>query len=207
VIDDREKNYHEWQALWPAVVFARGPGKTTSRVLPFFSVASNTNLESESYMWPVYHHSRIKADPLDRQRTQILFFLFSHVVDRSTETGVWRRRIDLWPLFTHKRDLKGNTRLQILAPIEPVLPENTSIEREYAPVWSLWRSERNAENGATSQSLLWNLYRRQTTRSSSRVSAFFGLYQSRRDAAGQDLKVFFIPFKKHPRFADYVVPQ
>ncbi len=34
-VDDREKKYREWDAPWPLIVFARGEGKTTTRIWPF----------------------------------------------------------------------------------------------------------------------------------------------------------------------------
>ena len=42
-VDDREKKYREWDAPWPLIVFARGEGKTTARVWPFFSQAHNAD--------------------------------------------------------------------------------------------------------------------------------------------------------------------
>ena len=64
-IDEREKKYHEWQAPWPFVIFARGEGKTTSRVLPLFSRSHNDTMESDSYLWPLYRPHGMHADPLD----------------------------------------------------------------------------------------------------------------------------------------------
>ncbi len=201
-IDDREKRYREWQAPWPLVEFARGQGKHTSRVWPFYSHAYNSTLVNNFYLWPVYKYSRIHADPLDREHTRILFFLYSDLTSRSTESGASSRRADLWPLFTWRRDSDGNRRLQVLAVIEPFLPENPSIEHEYAPVYSLWRSEKNPKTGAASQSLLWNLYRRQTTSNSRTVSACFGLYQHEVSPAGKRLRLFYIPFGAKPSSRD-----
>jgi hypothetical protein len=198
-IDEREKKYREWEAPWPLVEFARGQGKHTSRVWPFFSHSWNSNLVDKFYLWPAYKYNRTHADPLDSERTRILFFLYSDLTAKSTETGAWRRRVDLWPLFSQHRDLDGNRRLQVLAVLESFLPENPSIEREYAPLYSLWRSEANPKTGAASQSLLWNLYRRQTTPNSRTVSALFGLYQHQVSPAGNRLRLFYIPIRAGPR--------
>jgi hypothetical protein len=195
-VDDREKKYREWDAPWPLVEMAHGEGKTTTRVWPFYSHASTTNRENDFYLWPVYRHVHIHAAPLERQRTRILFFLYSDSADKSTETGQSRCRVDLWPLFTHRRDLNGNSRLQVLAVIEPFVPENPNIEREYAPVYSFWRSEKNPQTGATSQSLLWNLYRRETAPDHKKVSLLFGLYRHQSDARGTRTRLFYIPLGK-----------
>ncbi len=200
-IDDRGKKYREWEGPWPSVVVARGEGKTTTRVWPLFGLAHSDILESNFYLWPVYRYNRAHSDPLDRERTRILFFLYSEISVKNTETGRAHHRTDFWPLFTHRRDFNGNRRLQILAPIEPILPGSKSVERNWSPLWSLWRSENNPTNSASSQSLLWNLYRRETTATTRKCSLLFGLFQYSSDAeapARRDLRLFYISFGKRP---------
>ena len=189
-IDEREKKYREWEAPWPFIVVARGEGKTTTRFWPLFSRAHNETLESDFYLWPIYKYNRQHAAPSDRERTRILFFLFSHITEKNEETGDAMHRTDFWPLFTARRDLNGNQRLQILSLLEPILPNNKSIERDWSPLWSLWRSEKNAQTGATSQSLLWNLYRRDATPESKKCSLLFGLFQYQSNAEGKHWRLF-----------------
>lgn len=182
--DDRGRKYKEWGLPWPLVVFARGEGKTANRIWPLFSRAYNDTQESRFYLWPLYKSNAITSDPLDRKKTRIMFFLYQALRQRDTGTGerMWRR--DFWPLFTARRDWSGNERLQILAPLEPLLSSSDSIERNYSPIWSVWRAEKNPAKGAASQSLLWNLYRRDSSDSGRKVSLFFGLVQYESDAAG-----------------------
>ncbi len=161
ITDDRLRKYQEVDLPWPFVVFAWGEGKTTRRVWPLFSQARSAQLESDSYLWPVYTYKRMRGETLDRDRTRSFYFLFSHTREKNLETGARKTRTDLWPLFTHQKGFAGQTRLQILALLEPLLPTNKSIERNYSPLWSLWRSEHHPQTGASSQSFLWNLYRRQ----------------------------------------------
>lgn len=177
ITDDREKKFHEVGAPWPLVDFARGEGKTTSRIWPLFSRAHSATLESDFYLWPVYKLNRITAEPLFRERIRILFFLYSDVTEKNTQTGAARRRTDLWPLFTAHRDFNGQERMQILTILEPLLPNNKSIERNYSPLWALWRSEKDPARGRSSQSLLWNLYRQETDATGKKVSLFFGLFR------------------------------
>ncbi len=194
-IDDREKQYREWQGPWPFVIFARGEGKTTSRVWPLFSQSHNADLESASYLWPIYTFRRIH-----RQRTRIALYLYENTVEKNTTTGVDKRRVDAWPFFTYQRDFNGNKRLQILAPVEPAVPDNRGIERNWSPLWSLWISESNPQSGASSQSFLWNLYRHETAPASKKCSLLFGLFQYHSDSEMKRLRLFYIPvFKTHPR--------
>jgi hypothetical protein len=193
VTDDRAKKYREVGAPWPLVVFRRGETANTSRVWPFYSHATNEFLESDFYLWPLYKYNRVHSDPLDRDRTRILFYLYSDTIERNTETGTFLRRRDCWPLFTHRQDWNGNERLQILALLEPILPNNKSIERNYSPLWSVWRAEKNARTGAQSQSLLWNLYRRETGTNISKTSVLFGLVQHSSTTNGNRWRLFYWP--------------
>jgi hypothetical protein len=189
-IEDRGRGYREIGAPWPLLVFRRGEHAHTTRVWPFFSHATNRTLQSTWYAWPIYRYNRLTAAPLDRERTRILLFLYSDIVERNTEAGTQRTRRELWPLFVHRRDWEGNERLQILALLEPLLPQSDSIERNYSPLWSLWRDERNAKTGARHQSLLWNLYQRHAGPLGITNSALFGLVQH---SSEHGWRVFFLP--------------
>jgi hypothetical protein len=196
ITDDREKKYHEVGFPWPIIDFARGEGKHTSRVWPIYSRASNTNMQSSFYLWPAYKFNRFHNDVLDRSRTRLMLFIYSDIIEKNVQTGDFARRTDFWPLFTKKRDLNGNERLQVLSFLEPYLPNSKSIERNYSQLWALWRSEKNAKTGARSQSLLWNLYRRDVTPDSKKTSAFFGLFQRQSNTNGVSWRLFYIPFGK-----------
>jgi hypothetical protein len=195
-VDDREKKYHEWDAPWPLVVFARGEGKHTSRVWPFYSHATNATLESDFWLWPIYKYNRVHSAPLDSRRTRICFFLYSDLAEKNTETEAVRRRVEFWPFFAHRRDFNGNSRLQIAAVLEPFFPGNKNIERDYSPLWSFWRSETNPRAGASSQSLLWNLYRHDTTPDTKKCSLLFGLFQYQSSTEGKRMRLFYIPLNR-----------
>jgi hypothetical protein len=161
-------------------------------VWPFYSRSHGQYLEDNWYLWPVYKYNRVNAPPLDRKRTRILFFLYSDIIEKNTETGAALRRTDFLPLFTHRRDFNGNERLQILSILEPIFPTSKSIERDYSPLWALWRSERSPRTGAASQSLLWNLYRREVTPTAKKISLLFGLFQYQSGAEGGRWRVCYI---------------
>jgi hypothetical protein len=192
--EDREHNYREWALPWPIIGFARGQGKTLNRVWPLFSQGKTPTLESDFYLWPLYKYTHLQSAPLDRERTRILFFLYSDLAERNTAAGTTMRRTDLWPFFTARRDHNGHQRLQLFAPVEPLLPANPGIEHNYTPLWSIWRSESNAKTGAASQSFLWNLYRRDTTPASRKCSLLFGLFRYQSGPEGKRWRVLFVPF-------------
>lgn len=191
---DREKKYVETGAPWPFIVFTHGEGKQTQRVFPFYSHSSNGILTSDFYLWPIYKYNRAKADPLDRERTRILFFLYSARSEKNTETGKARTRKDLFPLFTSARDFNGDSHFQVLSILEPFLPMSKSIERNYSPVWALWRTEKTGE--MRSQSLLWNLYHREKGPDHKKLSLLFGLFQYQSGADGRRWRLFYVPVGK-----------
>lgn len=196
-IDNRGKDYREWQMPWPIVIFARGEGKTTSRVFPLFQRSHNDTLESDFFLWPVYTYKRTHSDPLDLRRTRVVFYLYSNVKEKNTKTGEYKRRLDMWPFFTWHRDFNGNSRLQILAPLEPLVPYNRGVERNWSPLWSLWRAENNPRKDASSHSLLWNLYRDEQAPEHKKISLLFGLFQYQCDRGEQRTKLCYLTvFKK-----------
>jgi hypothetical protein len=81
----------------------------------------------------------------------------------------------------------------LLALLEPLLPASPSIERNWSPLWALWRSEKNARTGAASQSLLWNVYRLDKTPQSKKCSLLFGLIQYQSDSTGGRWRLFYVP--------------
>jgi len=197
-IDDREKRYHEWEVPWPFVIVTRGEGKTITRVFPLFSRAHDDTQESDFYLWPIYRYNRLQAGVLDRQRTRILFYWFGNVTEKNTDTGAVRHRVAWLPLFTWQREFNGNERLQILAPLEPVFPNNRGLERNWSPLWSVWRSESSPKAGAASQTLLWNFYRFETTPTAKKCSLLLGLFQYQSDSEIKRWRLLYIPvFKWH----------
>jgi hypothetical protein len=196
-IDDREKNYVEHDVLWPFVVRARG-SKTVTRYFPFYSRAHNLNLESDFYAWPIYKFNRLESAPLERRRTRIFLFLYSDTVERNTQSGEFKRRVDFWPFYTFHRDLNGDRRLEAMALVEPLFPNNRSVTREYSQVWAFWRTEHNARTGDATQSLLWNLYRRETNARAKKFSLLFGLLQYQSTTRGASWRVAYCNFGKKP---------
>lgn len=202
ITDDRARHYHEVGAPWPFIVFANGEGKTTRRVWPFFSHSENEVLESAFLLWPIWKYNAIHAETLDRRRKRILFYLYSDTIEENRNTGEFKRRMDFWPLFTRKKEMDGRTRLQILALLEPIMPNVDSIERNYSPLWSIWLSENNPRTGASSRSFLWNLYRREAAPKTKKVSLLFGLFQYQSDAKRSRVRLFYIPISNRKTQAE-----
>lgn len=190
-LDNREKNYREWQMPWPLVIFARGD-KTTDRVFPLFSQSRNATQESDSYLWPLWQYHWFHSGGLDQRRTQVLFYLFSRLDEKNLETGRQKIRIEIWPLLEWHLGMHGEKRLQIPALAEPFTPDNRGVVRNWSPLWALWRAEDNPQTGAASRSFLWNFYRRESAPAHKKVSLMFGLFQYQCDGGETRTQWFYL---------------
>jgi hypothetical protein len=197
-IDERKRNYHEWQGPWPLVIFAWGEGKHTDRVWPIFSQSHDAKQESDSYLWPLYQYRAFHTDLLETKRNKVLFYIYESTVEHNRRTGTYKKRLDMWPFFEWHKDIYGSTQLQVFAPVEPALNEQRGIERNWSPLWTVWRAQNNATNGCQSRSLLWNLYRSDTTPTSKKSSLLLGLFQYMHDGGTDRLRMFYgLNFNMH----------
>ena len=81
----------------------------------------------------------------------------------------------------------------MLSLFEPFFPGTESVSRNYNPLCALWRFERSPGRGADSQSLLWNLYRRDVAPHTKKISLLFGLFQYQSSPDGAKWRMFYIP--------------
>lgn len=192
--EDRGIGYRQTAFLWPVFICARGPGKHQDRFWPFYGHSRYEELTSRFYFWPLFAQRRISRGPYEKEVDQGALVVFNRTHERNADTGKTQSRIGLWPLFLWKKDWEGLESFQCLAPLSALMPKNASIARTYAPFFALWRTEKNAQTGASSQSFLWNLYRGERTPTTKKNSLLFGLFQYQSGPAGKRVKVFFIPF-------------
>ncbi len=192
--ENREQHFVEWGLFFPFIGWARGEGKHADRLWPLYGNATNATTRRNFFLYPLYTHRRVQSAPLDSERTRVLFFGYNDFRMQNTTTGKTFHRRDLWPLFTWRQELDGRARLQVLAPIEPLLPNNKSIERLYSPLVSIWRSEANPKDHKASQSLLWNLWRREVSPKKTRTSTLFGLIRTERNSTGRKWRFLGMPF-------------
>ncbi len=193
---DRQIGYRQTSVIWPFFIRARGPGKHEDRVWPFYGYLRYRELTSRFFLWPVFSHRQVTRETYRKDIQQVALVLYNRTRESNGETGQSQMRVGLWPLFLWKSDWEGRRHFQFLAPLSTLMPKNESIARTYAPFFALWRSEKNAQTGAASQSALWNLYRRETTPKTKKCSLLFGLFQYEKGPSGRRVKLFFLPLTK-----------
>ena len=201
-VDDREKKYREWDAPWPLVVFARGEGKTHHARLAFLQPRAERDA-GERFLSVADLQVQPGALGSARQpaHPDLLLPLF-RPGGKEHRDGGGAAAGGFLAVLHQRRDFNGNSRLQVLALTEAFFPRHKSMDRNYSPLWSVWRSEKNPRTGASSQSLLWNLYRRDATPESKKCSLLFGLFQYQSGAIGKRVRLFYVPLSREKAPAD-----
>jgi len=192
---DKENGYTEYTAPWPFIIFGEGPNKKRTRVWPLYGRDVAGSSKREFFLWPLYQGRELETDRISRRTTRILFPLIEHMHEERKETGEVRDRKSFWPLFTRVREGDAS-RLQVFTPLEPLLPKNKAVARNYSPLFALWHARENAATGTATRSFLFNLYRGERTPQSKKCSLLFGLIRYKKDEEGKELRLFWLlPFR------------
>jgi hypothetical protein len=195
-VSDREGGYEQWDAPWPLVRFARGEKRHTTRLLPFYSYEQRVlkdeflfrELKSTTtaFLFPVYTREVDEIIGSRTVRNRVLWWLYSDT--RNTGRDGDARRTDAWPFFHYERDREGAAQFQALALLEPFMPGNEWIARNYSPLWSLYTFQRNPQ-GAQEWSFLWNLLRHQETPGGRAIEVLGPLVRYRESEAAASLSL------------------
>lgn len=185
--------YRETAVPWPFVVWGQGPDRTTHRFWPLYGITVTTNQQRRFCLWPLWQSRRSESPNLVRHDRRVGLFLYRDLREDHRD-GTVRVRRDLWPLWTYRQESSGKSRLQMLALLEPVLPANRGVERNYSPLWSLWRAESDPAAGRSSRSLLWNLFRSERQPGEEKWSLLFGLVQQESRGGSWRLRLLGLPF-------------
>ena len=189
--EDRTKHFVEWGAPWPWVGWADGEGKTSRRFFPLYGDTRSGPVRWRFYAWPLFTHRQIDDESLRRDVRRVGYFLYDDVKLVNKENGDFRQERGAWPFFFWRHDLTGRERLQIPAPLETVLRNRDAVDRNYSPIWAVYRSEKNPKTGASNHSALWNLYRREENRETVRTSFFFGMIRTEKAQGHRTWKLFW----------------
>ena len=194
-ITDKVKGYTEYSAPWPFWIYGNGPNRDKLRIWPLYGHDRTETSNKEFYLGPLYQNSELNTEKILIQRWRVMVRLYQHTHEERKETGEVKDRRDLWPIFTHVRD-RETRRLQLLAPIGPLLPGNKGIERNYSPLFALWHSEENIATGRSSRSFLFNFYRGERTPKSRKCSLLFGLVRYKKNEEGREWRLLWLfPFR------------
>jgi hypothetical protein len=194
-IDDREKKYREWQGPWPFVIFARGEGKTTDARLSAVQPVAQRHAGKRFLSLAALQFNRTHADPLDQRRTRVAVLSLFAADGKKHQTGAEKSAPG------HVAVLSPGTAISTATNgckcSRPSNPPCRTIAASNATGRRSGRSgaRRQSKTGAASQSLLWNLYRRETAPAHKKVSLLFGLFQYQCDGGNPRRVCFTFPFQ------------
>lgn len=167
-IENTNRNFERWDMPWPFVTFSRGD-VNTNRIFPLFSVKKEKDYESGYALWPLYSWRKHTLDDYEIKKKAIAYFLYKDVQNIPiTEEGRDSRAINVWPLFTYRRLPDGTAYFNFISPLETFLQDNAPRERNWRPLWTIFRWDKDEEGNHVS-SFLWNTFRTESTKKGVKV--------------------------------------
>lgn len=167
-IDNKNRNYKRYDMPWPFVTITRGD-VNTNRFFPLFSVKKEEDFETGYALWPLYSWRAHELDDYEIKKKAIAYFLYKDVQNiPKVEGGRDSRAINLWPLFTYRRTPDGKAYFNFISPLETFLQDNAPRERNWRPLWTIFRWDRDQEGNHVS-SFLWNTFRTESTKKGVKV--------------------------------------
>lgn len=204
--------YHETHYLWPFLVQGRGEHKTVNRFAPFYTHSVVKGYDKTWVLWPLWRQARWDADGVAQEKTQLLFFLYWSLEQRSlaNPAAAPAAKRHLWPLYSAWDNGAGRRQVQLLSPFEVFFPNNDPVRQLYSPLFALYRFDQRAP-GDTRWSLLWGaatsrrtaterefhlgpLYGSRSTPAEQRITLGAGLLSWRRPAGAARWTFSFFDF-------------
>jgi hypothetical protein len=193
--DDRGKAYEQWDVAWPIFKYARGESRQALFIFPLYM--EDRKLLRDEYLFreiryhdfavlfPLFIRQREEFIGSRKERYRILWYLYSDAREEGRDGAT--RRIDVWPLMRYDRDREGGVVFQTLALLEPLLPRNEWIERNYSPLWALYTYRANPA-GESVHSFLWNLVRHEETLAGRSIEFLGPLLAYRETGTGEEFQ-------------------
>jgi hypothetical protein len=109
-------------------------------------------------MWPLLQHRVSELGEVEVSKWRLLYFLYQDSSQRTLEPDPrWLgTKKHLWPLFSYWHHPEHGRQFQMISPIEPLLPSNEVMRRQYSPLFSVFRYS-SASDGDKDLSLLFSL--------------------------------------------------
>ena len=166
---------YQLKAPWPFVVRSRnfhGPKSRRFYLWPLFGHTERSNETSSFYLWPFIHHYHGHQGTLSTKR-YYLFPLYWSIEKHDSKAlkDVYRH---LWPLGSyHKNVDREEQQLRIL----DLWPQrkNVVIERNWAPLWTLYSYQSKEEHHQ--HNALWGLFQYHYTNTHTKKLSISPLFQ------------------------------
>lgn len=156
-----ESGYRSLRAPWPFIRQLDDGARRERHWWPLYGTAEDTGSSRWYALWPIISRNRWHSEKHATASFNVMPFYYSQSFEPETSaneagaggTPVAERYRRLWPLFSWQRRGEA-TRLRI--PELTLFHKNQAIERNWAPLWSLFVRQKRAD-GAYSTDILWGL--------------------------------------------------
>lgn len=191
--------YRAVNAPWPFIQYCRetnGTGKTY--VWPLWGRRTSLRSSTYFYLWPFGSDLKIHHPEKEIHRHAFLPIYYSERVrpvpaSNTADVAAARppvqdsRYVKIWPLASyHRQGNEGQFRMLDLWPGRWAEP----IERNYAPLWTLYRHQWTTN--ASERELLWGLARHRRENGETTRAALFPLFSFRQAGTGGERRYSFL---------------
>ena len=169
----RAPGRHEVSFPWPFIRYSSGEVDKLY-IWPLWGTRKQGPLSKSFLLWPVGRSITVERNDELRVRQMLLPFIYS---DKVTARGgdidgvVTERYFKLWPLFMYRR---AGDATRIRLPVLSPLKHRPSVERNYAPIWTLYSYE--SKQAASEHELLWGLVRQRTEQNGGKNFSIFPIW-------------------------------
>jgi len=141
--------------LWLAQYDLKAHERTALRLAPFYGDSHFGDLHSRFVLWPLYRWRRQDLDDYQYTRSDVFWLVYRDIDEVQAQTRHQRHVRALFPMFRSIAD-DDHEEASALALLDSLFPRNPSIQELYAPLWQLFRRQRDGD-AAPHWSLLWDL--------------------------------------------------
>jgi hypothetical protein len=153
--------YSERRYFWPFFVQGKGDTPGQERLLnrwgPFYTYSFDQGADSTWVGWPLWHRKRWVDGDIHQSKTQFFYFLYWSL-DQTSVSHPWLApayKRHLWPLVSIWDNGAGRRQVEIPSLTEVFFPDNPDVRASWAPLFSVFRYDRQP-TGETRSSLLWD---------------------------------------------------
>lgn len=178
------KESMELNCPWPLFQYRSGdPAKLY--IWPLWGRKTVGQVKSSFALWPIINTEEITRNESVLKRFNILPLVYHEkmlIKDDGNESAadrVGERYFKFWPLLSYERR-KADARFRMLA-LWP-LKRTPAVERNLAPIWSLYSHERTGE--VVEDDVLWGLFRRRSNGAEGGRISLFPLFSSEKTTDG-----------------------
>lgn len=192
---DPKRNLRSLHLPWPIINFKKSDTERRVRFFPFFEKSEVFGLKKTNFfLWPLYVSSRVRLKSHEYKKDSFLIALkIVREVPFDKRRGM-PLKVDLWPVFSYKRDGRGHSYFHALSPFEPFIGSSAKLYRNYAFLWRILEVRRKQGEGTAVSVLFGTLnFRKSCDESFFHVAGKAFGYAS--DLRGRRMRFLFLPLK------------